>query len=311
MAHAKTGGSRSFLKGKLANDVYSIGKDGKGKKQQVVRAIAESVENPRTIGQMRNRAIMATVMQYISGMRGICDHAFDGITLGQQSVSHAISQNYKLLAADVKANEAVDNTFALVRYQQERVMPGKYLVSSGDAKFPTNTHGIDFVANGQILLAPLAADTVKALRELTGLYGDSYITVFGIEQPSVGEPGGVKGLHFARVRLKSSVTDDTAITADNFESLFDIEGVYADNALELVFEAGEDGAPGEVSIAIERGDIVAYAIVLSSADENGKYTHTTSTFALREGATFDSWSWDAVMPYYPIGAEQFLNGGDL
>lgn len=311
MAHAKTGGSRSFLKGKLANDVYSIGKDGKGKKQQVVRAIAESVENPRTIGQMRNRAIMATVMQYISGMRGICDHAFDGITLGQQSVSHAISQNYKLLAADVKANEAVDNTFALVRYQQERVMPGKYLVSSGDAKFPANTFGADFVALGSITSIPLTADTVAALRAVTGLYGDSYITVFGIQQPGAASVDGVKGLQYARVRIKSSVTDDTAITADNFKSLFDIEGNYVDGAFNLNFEAGEDGAPGDVSIGIERGDIVAKAIVLSSADGNGAHTHTTSYFVLADDLTFDSWSWDAVMPYYPIGAEQFLNGGDL
>ena len=78
-------------------------KDGKGKKQQVVRALAETVKNPQTIAQMRGRMIMSTVMQAQSAMAYIVDHSFDGVPAGQPSISEFIRRNYELIKADVAA----------------------------------------------------------------------------------------------------------------------------------------------------------------------------------------------------------------
>ena len=71
MAKAKSGGTRSFLRGRVGSDVYSIGKDAKGNKQQIVRSLAESVANPQTLAQMRGRMIMSTIMQAVSSMSAI------------------------------------------------------------------------------------------------------------------------------------------------------------------------------------------------------------------------------------------------
>ena len=133
MAKSRAGGSRSYLRGKLGSDVYSIGKDGKGKKQQVVRALAETVKNPQTIAQMRGRMIMSTVMQAVGAMRHIIDHSFDNVPTGQPSISEFISRNYALIKADVAANHASGNSFGLNKYQEKGVKAGAYVIGSGSA----------------------------------------------------------------------------------------------------------------------------------------------------------------------------------
>ena len=93
MAKGKSGGTRSFLRGRVASDVYSIGKDAKGNKQQIVRSLAESVANPQTLAQMRGRMIMSTIMQAVSSMAMIIDHSFDNVPAGQPKVSEFIKRN--------------------------------------------------------------------------------------------------------------------------------------------------------------------------------------------------------------------------
>ena len=68
MAKSKNGGSRAYIRGRIGSDVYSVGKDGMGKKQQVVRSLAVQVTNPRSQSQMFNRMIMSTVMQGVSAL---------------------------------------------------------------------------------------------------------------------------------------------------------------------------------------------------------------------------------------------------
>ena len=37
MARSKNGGTRAYIRGRIGSDVYSVGKNSKGYKQQVVR----------------------------------------------------------------------------------------------------------------------------------------------------------------------------------------------------------------------------------------------------------------------------------
>ena len=92
MAKSKNGGSRAYIRGRIGSDVYSVGKDGKGQKQQVIRSLAVQVANPRTSNQMFGRMIMSTVMQAVSGLSFIIDHSFDGKVKGQPSISEFIRQ---------------------------------------------------------------------------------------------------------------------------------------------------------------------------------------------------------------------------
>jgi len=138
MAKAKSGGTRSFLRGRIASDVYSIGKDGNGRKQQVVRSLAETVANPQTTAQMRGRMIMSTLMQVVSGLSGLIDHSFDNVAIGQPSISEFIRRNYQYIKADVAAHPASGNQYGLNAYQVKGAKAGAYQIAFGKAILPAN-----------------------------------------------------------------------------------------------------------------------------------------------------------------------------
>ena len=121
MAKSKNGGSRAYIRGRIGSDVYSVGKNGMGEKQQVVRSLAEQVSNPRTSGQMFGRMIMSTTMQAVSALTAIIDHSFDGVPKGQPSISQFIKNNYALIKADAIAHSAASNKFGLNKYQEKGI----------------------------------------------------------------------------------------------------------------------------------------------------------------------------------------------
>lgn len=65
--------------------------------QQVTRARAAIVKNPQTEAQMIQRILLNTVIQAYSRMSEICDHSFEGVPVGQQSMSVFMKRNLALL----------------------------------------------------------------------------------------------------------------------------------------------------------------------------------------------------------------------
>ena len=288
MAKSKNGGSRAFLRGRIGSDVYSIGKNGKGNRQQVVRSLAETVANPRTQNQMFGRMVMSTVMQAVSALQPIIDHSFDGIAKGQPSISEFIRQNYALVSADAKANPNEGNSFGLNKYQEKGVKPGHYLVSNGTIVKPS---AVTFGGNNIQIALTASTLTVGGLKAALGLSADGYLTAVCITATS--------GLLFFRARLTTTLADATAITAENVGSLFTFEGnesvtaTLSTNTIEL--------SGGEVS-----GDVVSGGIVSEKID--GAWMHSRCSLY---GALDYSFNADDALPTYPTGSEKFLNGGDL
>ena len=292
MAKSKSGGTRSYLRGRIANDVYSIGKDGQGKKQQVVRSLAETVANPQTIAQMRGRMIMSTVMQAVSAMSPLIDHSFDGIATGQPSISEFIRRNYALIKADVAAHPASGYSFGLNKYQEKGVKVGTWLVSSGSAIMPSavgNPSTMDF---GLSLTIPTAATTAGAIRTALGIGEEDYITVCGVTEDGK--------FVFYRVNVSYSLADDTAITSENIAQLLIIDNPQGHN---LTF----DIISGQLQIlcAAVMPDAVTHIFTQKTASG---FIHTTSTMVAAASPDFSA---DVALPTYPIGEERFLNGGEL
>lgn len=292
MAKAKSGGTRSYLRGRIANDVYSIGKDAKGKKQQVVRSLAESVANPQTLAQMKGRMIMSTVMQAVSGLAALVDHSFDDVPNGQPSISEFIRRNYALVKADVAAHPATGNNFELNAYQTKGILPGKYLVSDGQAVL---NPGIVVSSSGLLELIvqdTAAAHTAKTIRDAFGIADGDFITVVGIDQNG--------GAAFFRVALNFGVADETAITAENLASLFTI-----DNPLGLTVNIQLQNNVVNISRPATFVDALGY--IYSKKVEAG-FEHSNTV--LEKIGDLGNPS-DTVLPTYPVGAERFLNGGEL
>lgn len=288
MAKSKSGGSRSYLRGKLGSDVYSIGKDGKGKKQQVVRALAETVSNPQTQAQMRGRMIMSTVMQAQSQLTQIIDHSFDGFPAGQPSISAFIRANYALIKADVAAHPSADNTFGLVKYGEKGAKGGRYQVSDGKAQL-TAQAGYD--DNGKkFTLGDLSLNsTVGGLIEKLALNEGDYLTCVQINNDGT--------VDYVRLKPDLSVDPTTAMSAEALGTLFSFEGTQTPT---FAF------AQNTPSVAINDKGICG-AIIVSRKNADG-YTHNK---AFMYGAAGFSFTSAVALPTYPVGNAKFLNGGDV
>lgn len=285
MATSKTGGSRAYLRGRVGSDVYSIGKDAKGKKQQVVRSLAENVKNPQTQAQMFGRMIMSTVMQAVSAMRPIIDHSFDNVPAGQPNVSEFIKRNYALIAADAKTNESANNVFGLNKYQEKGAKFGAYVISVGSA---IGIKGVTVDGTAKTLTIALGANaTMGDLKAALGLTSNDYFTACAILANGK--------FAYERFHLNAELADDTAIIADNVESLFLIEGNL------------------NVQIALSTNNVIVtlsefsanYGIIVSRKDANG-YTHSACQLAT---VSAPEWNASVALPTYPVGTQKFLNGG--
>ena len=288
MAKSKNGGSRAYIRGRIGSDVYSVGKNGMGEKQQVVRSLAEQVSNPRTSGQMFGRMIMSTTMQAVSALTAIIDHSFDGVPKGQPSISQFIKNNYALIKADALAHPSGDNQFGLNKYQEKGIKLGHYLVSDGNQTTPTSL----LAAPGAMQIT-IAADnvTVGGLKAALGLSADGYLTLVAISDDN--------SVIYFRVQLTTTLADSTAINAGNVASLFTVTGnvtpTIALSTNKITFTA---------SIS---GNDATYGIIVSEKVE-GAWKHNRCQLTGAEDYAFTA---ENALPTYPTGEQMFLNGGDL
>lgn len=292
MAKSKSGGSRSYLRGKLGADVYSIGKDGKGKKQQVVRALAETVANPQTQAQMRGRMIMSTVMQAQSALSQIIDHSFDGVPAGQPSISQFIRLNYALVKADVAAHPTSGNAFGCVKYGEKGAKLGLYQISDGKASLPS-TVKYD-TSGGTFTLGTFSASaTVGDLLDSIGLGENDYLTLVTIKADGSAA--------FVRLRVKAGVDTTAVLSQETLAGTFNFEGTdeptftYSSYKTGVVIGAGNDNG----------------AVIVSRATADG-YSHNKAVFVTNlQPGTYPSYAADVALPTYPVGNAKFLNGGDI
>lgn len=288
MAKSKTGGTRAYIRGRIGSDVYSVGKNSKGEKQQVVRSLAETVANPRTSSQMFGRMVMSSVMQAVSAFKPIIDHSFDGLPVGQPSISEFIRRNYALIKADAVAHPASGNKFGLNQYQEKGIKAGAYIVANGTVVKPSAV-----VADNTSLMIRLTADTltVGGLKAALGLSADGYITYVAIGSDGVA--------YYVRVQLTTKLADDTAITNENVASLFTTEG---NMPVAITLSTNNVSIEGQQDATLKCNGVIV------SEKINSAWAHSTCVLSNPSSPEFTA---DVALPTYPTGAEQFLNGGDI
>lgn len=296
MAKSKSGGTRSYIRGKIGADVYSVGKDGKGKRQQVVRSLAEQVANPQTEAQMFGRMVMSTVMQAVSAMKPIIDHSFDGIPAGQPSISEFIRRNYALVKADAEAHPATGNKFGLNKYQEKGVKYGLYIVSKGNVVIPSTITPAEGKASFSVTLSA-AAHKVSDLKAALGVAsGDDYFTLVGI-----GYDGDeIMKFGFARFRVNPTIADTTDITSENIGTIFLIEA-----NVETFTSINNNVVKCEFYNGVTFPN---YGLIISRKTADG-WQHNTCV--LSDGINNPDFAANTALPTYPQGSARFLNGGDI
>ena len=288
MAKSKSGGTRTFIRGRVGSDVYSVGRDAKGKKQQVIRSLAESVANPQTKSQMRGRMIMSTIAQALAELRVICDHSFDNVIGARANLAEFTSRNYALIKADVAAHPSTGNAFGLVSYMEKGAKQGQYIVADGQAQIPS---ALVLTKSSGIIAITMAADnvTIGGLKAALGMNSEEYFTLVGLNASGKAE--------YERFRINPTLADSTAINASNIADVFAVEGNVA-----AVINVNTNVI--DITLSAIAGDCA----VIISKKSNGKYIHNEAV--LGDGSNFVAPS-DTALPTYPVGAQDYLNGGDI
>ena len=287
MAKSKSGGTRSYIRGRVGADVYSIGKDAKGKKQQVVRSLAETVANPQTVNQMRGRMIMSTIMQAVSELRPIIDHSFDNVIGAQPNISEFIARNYARVKADVAAHPSENNIFGLVMYGVKGAKQGAYIISDGKAAEPACV--VITKASG-LLTIELPSDdiTMGGLKSALSFGAQDYITLVGINAAGSAE--------YVRLHINQSLADTTAINASNIADVFELDGNVTPT-IEIASNV----------ISVTDANIAGCCAFIVTRNVNGQFIHSKATLGAGSNLSYNA---DAALPTYPVGEQKFLNGGD-
>lgn len=289
MAKSKNGGSRAYIRGRIGSDVYSVGKNGSGEKQQVVRSLAEQVSNPRSQSQMFGRMVMSTVMQAVSGLTTIIDHSFDGYPAGQPSISQFIKNNYAKVKDDATSHPSSGNYFGLNKYQEKGPKDGKWLISDGNIQLPSCLS----VTNGILKIGLTSGTlTVGGLKAALGLSADGYITLVGID---VSEAL----VAIVRIQLTTTLADSTTISAANVASLFTVTG-NVDAAITL--------STNDIVITPDQDYTLTSTGIIVSEKIEGAWKHNRCEMSTTTNRSYNS---SEALPTYPTGAQMFLNGGEL
>jgi hypothetical protein len=265
--------------------VYSVGKDAKGQKQQVVRSLAETVANPQSPAQMRGRMIMSTVMQAVSAMAMIIDHSFDNVAAGQPNISEFITKNYALIKADAAAHPSENNVFGLNKYQEKGVKQGAYVISAGKAA-GIGGCTIDGT-NKTVTIAVGGTMTFAELLAALTIGRNDYFTVVAID--------AAKGFVYARLRVSTTLADDTVIASANVGDVFTVEG-----------NVSVTPSVSSTNLVLTFSTLSANAGIIVSRKAANGYIHNSVTLAAPSAPNFTS---DVAIATYPVGSQRFLNGG--
>lgn len=326
------------LKGKLGETV-AMRRNGK----QVVRAYISNPKNPNSQKQQVQRMVQATAAQAYSAMKKICDHSFEGVQVGQKSMSYFMSKNMDYLRASIAANSdgtLINATADFVRKGVNLPVLNKYVVGKGTlpevsiADDPSNAPA-SIEADSKLVLY---IDNNDARDEQlddfvlarSGAEGD-WFTFLLLLRDNGNVQNGQQVYRFAFVRfvvskIKSGSTERLVLTPSltNFGS--------TDTPWSEALVSQEIAGTGNYSLFIEFAkllpnlgseqgyqSICAYAVIHSRQNVGGSWQRSNAEFVIRDnwealGITYPSDFEGALASYSGAGeakgtGEYVLNGG--
>lgn len=262
--------------------------------EQITKERVSKVKNPRTISQMRQRMLMATIGAAYSYLKAIADHSFEGKTVGQQNMSEFMRLNLNKFRGASLNNSAA---YAFNAYQDKLINPMRFILAKGSLP------AMPFVINAtnQIELSYNIADasTAEKIYEVMGLNKGDMVTFVWV----VGTSSLVGGIfkytpnRLNIVRLKADKTGAITTPHDAFS-----------------FESNHDDLDINIS---KQGDVLKLSstianigAVILSRQSNGTWLRSDTTMAgnksIYEGVTVGN-----QLGTYPIESELILNGGDM
>lgn len=178
MGKSKKGGVFGYLRGKVGGVTYSImsaANSKSGKKEQIVRALPDSVANPQTISQVIQRMKSSPAHRFYAALSELQSNAFEGVKYGNASRLHFLSLAMKMNGPYIQ--KSVDRFIPAVYPFTRGSLPsiGILAFDGGATKFAT-----DVDATAETFAAGLGVSddtqfTLCIVRNNAGLFTPEYI----------------------------------------------------------------------------------------------------------------------------------------
>lgn len=262
--------------------------------EQITKERVSKVKNPRTISQMRQRMLMATIGAAYSYLKDIADHSFEGKTVGQQCMSEFMRLNLNKFRDAAQDSNAA---YAMNAYGDKLINPMRYILAKGSLP------ALPYVANtsNQIELSYNVEDvsTAEKVYDAMGIKKGDMLTFCWV----IGNASLVAGvfkytpIQYNIVRLKADKSGSVATPHDafSFESNhtdLDINIVFSDKVLKLTTSLANFGA------------------VIQSRQNAGTWLRSDATMVGHK-SIIAGVSVGNQLATYPIDSELILNGGEM
>ena len=262
--------------------------------EQITKERVSKVKNPRTISQMRQRMLMATIGAAYSYLKSIADHSFEGKTVGQQNMSEFMRVNLN------KFRDAAQNSnaaYAMNAYGDKLINPMRYILAKGS--LPALPYVIN--STNQIELSYNVEDvsTAEKVYDAMGIKKGDMVTFCWV----VGNASLVAGVfkytptQFNIVRLKADKSGAVA----NPHDAFSFESNHADLDINIVLSAKV--------LKLTTSEANFGAVILSRQNA-GTWLRSDATMVGNK-SIIAGVSVGNQLATYPIESELILNGGEM
>lgn len=216
MAKSKQGGAFGYLRGKVGSVTFSVlssDKSSSGKKEQIVRALPESVANPQTAGQVMQRMKLAPAQKFYSAFSELLSNAFQGVKYGDTSRRYFMALAMKEEGPYVQ--KGVDRFIpAAYRFSQGSLPSVGIEPFSGGAQVITLANtvagGTETITNEEFAtLLGISSDyqiSVVVVNNVNGIFVPSYIP-FDSRLKIADLPAGTLGVADGHVTINPAALD--------------------------------------------------------------------------------------------------------
>lgn len=263
--------------------------------QQITKERVYKVKNPRTLQQMRQRMVMASVSAGYSYLKEICDHSFEGFGVGSPCMSEFMRLNLDALKTKAQNDSAV---VAFNAFQDKNINPVPFVVAKGslDEIVPT-------IADGKLSWSTPKNDadttTAEGIYAALGLNQGDMVTfilcggdfVSNAALTFAPQPLAITRLRADKQGAVSSLADAFSVESNNQGNI----NVDFSMGANLVFEAHCD-------------KLVMGAVIISRKAAD-KWLRSNATMVLKTGIPTTTVS--RQLATYPVERDLILNGSGL
>ena len=263
--------------------------------QQITKERVYKVKNPRTLQQMRQRMVMATVSAAYSYLKEICDHSFEGFGVGSPCMSEFMRLNLDALKTKAQNDSAV---VAFNAFQDKNINPVPFMVAKGSLNEIVPT-----IEDGKLSWSTPKNDadttTAEGIYAALGLNRGDLVTfilcggdfVSNAALTFAPQPLAITRLHADKQGTVSSLADAFTVESNN-QGNINVDFSLGSN---IVFKAHCD-------------KLVMGAVIISRKAAD-KWLRSNATMVLKTGIPTTTVS--RQLATYPVERDLILNGSGL